>query len=176
MRIFDITKTQEINEKEIDYSLGYVVEDKLLKTHHKAEPAILAKSVEDIVAELKNQGIETEVGGDGKMYEVVKICPNGGKDVKEIEPIEPVTAKEAWDEYEDILVYVPYTAEELQERKLESFRNQRQPILTAFDKWEKAVLRGREKDDSTVMQWYRDLLDLKESAFENVPERVRYYS
>ena len=63
-----------------------------------------------------------------------------------------------------------------EEETKDYLRKHRQPLLLAFDKWEKAVLRGREEDDESVMQWYRDLLDLKESAFENVPERVRYYS
>ena len=56
-----------------------------------------------------------------------------------------------------------------------NLRIQREALLEAFDKWEKAVLRGREQDDYAIMLWYQDLLDLKESAFESVPERVKYY-
>lgn len=58
---------------------------------------------------------------------------------------------------------------------IENLRNKRAPLLLAFDKWEKAVLRGREEDSAEVMQWYQDLLDLVESAFENVPDRINYY-
>jgi len=54
-------------------------------------------------------------------------------------------------------------------------REQRSGLLMAFDKWEKAVLRGREVDDESVMQWYRKLLDLDESAFEDIPARVKYF-
>lgn len=54
-------------------------------------------------------------------------------------------------------------------------REKRKPLLDAFDKWEKAVLRNREKDDIIVMQWFNDLLDLKETAFEEIPERIGYY-
>lgn len=61
------------------------------------------------------------------------------------------------------------------EKVLERLRFKRKPLLIAFDKWEKAVIRGREEDSTEVMQWYQDLLDLKESAFENVPERINYY-
>ena len=61
----------------------------------------------------------------------------------------------------------PPTADELRAR--------REPLLEAFDKWEKAVLRGREQDSVVVMGWYQDLLDLVPSAFENIPERVQYY-
>lgn len=61
----------------------------------------------------------------------------------------------------------PPTADELRAR--------REPLLEAFDKWEKAVLRGREQDSVVVMGWYQDLLDLVPGAFENIPERVQYY-
>lgn len=58
---------------------------------------------------------------------------------------------------------------------IENLRNKRAPLLLAFDKWEKAVIRGREEDSVEIMQWYQDLLDLVESAFENVPDRINYY-
>lgn len=55
------------------------------------------------------------------------------------------------------------------------YRAKRTTLLSAFDKWEKAVLRGREQDDYIIMSWYRDLLELKESAFENIPTKIEYY-
>ncbi len=62
------------------------------------------------------------------------------------------------------------------EYNLNQLRKKRKLLLdNGFDPWEKAVLRGREADDSTIMLWYQDLKDLKESAFENIPERIRYY-
>lgn len=61
------------------------------------------------------------------------------------------------------------------EEVLERLRFKRKPLLIAFDKWEKAVIRGREEDSAEIMQWYQDLLDLVESAFENVPDRINYY-
>lgn len=54
-------------------------------------------------------------------------------------------------------------------------RAKREPLLEAFDKWEKAVIRHRENESDSIMAWYEDLLDLKESAFINIPERVKYY-
>ena len=54
-------------------------------------------------------------------------------------------------------------------------RAKRTPLLNAFDKWEKAVLRGREQDDYVIMSWYHDLLNLTETAFENIPLRIKYY-
>lgn len=65
--------------------------------------------------------------------------------------------------------------EKEQARLLTKKRNKRKSLLEAFDKWEKAVLRGREEENDSIMLWYYDLLDLKESAFENVPERIKYY-
>lgn len=59
--------------------------------------------------------------------------------------------------------------------RLNILRNERIPLLEAFDKWEKAVLRGRETDSIVIMGWYQNLLDLKAEAFDNIPERVRYY-
>ena len=70
---------------------------------------------------------------------------------------------------------MPYTENELQAKHVENLRQRRNPLLDAFDKWEKAVLRGRETDDETIMQWFNDLLDLKENAFADIPERINYY-
>lgn len=61
------------------------------------------------------------------------------------------------------------------ERTEELLREDRQPLLMAFDKWEKAVLRGREKDDLKIMTWYYLILDLDITAINNVPERIKYY-
>ncbi|MCM1130083.1 MAG: hypothetical protein NC310_00270 [Roseburia sp.] len=46
-----------------------------------------------------------------------------------------------------------------------------------FDKWEKAMLAGREVNDPLVYQWYNNLLDINttEEALQNIPERVAYY-
>lgn len=71
--------------------------------------------------------------------------------------------------------YLKIKVEKDREKALDELRYRRVKLLEAFDKWEKAVLRGRAEDDETVMAWYRDLLDLKAEAFESVPEAVRYY-
>ena len=61
------------------------------------------------------------------------------------------------------------------EEKLNQLRIKRKTLLEAFDLWEKGVLRGRATDDESIMQWYYNLLDLKEEAFENIPIAVQYY-
>ena len=92
MKIYNQDKTQELLD--IDKTKGKLISDRLLIHHDavKAEAGVLDH------------------------YEVIKEYPNGGKDVKEIWKVEPKAGKEAWDETEDILVYVPYTAEELKKQ------------------------------------------------------------
>lgn len=70
-----------------------------------------------------------------------------------------------------IAEYHTPTEEEIKE----TLRARRNYLLNGFDKWEKAVLREREFDDVMVMAWYRDLLDLKQSSFEEIPARIQYY-
>ena len=62
-----------------------------------------------------------------------------------------------------------------EEQRLAVLRTKREKLLTAFDKWEKAVLRFRESDSSDIMCWFYSLLNLDESAFVNIPDRVKYY-
>lgn len=90
--------------------------------------------------------------------EVLEIIENANKNGKIIQP--------SGNTFELVDKPVP-TADEL--------RLQREPLLEAFDKWEKAVLRNREQDSVVIMGWYQDILDLIPSAFENIPERIKYY-
>ena len=68
-----------------------------------------------------------------------------------------------------------FIVETSEEEQQDHLRNQRIALLNAFDKWEKAVLRGREIDSEEIMNWYESILDLEESAFVNVPQRINYY-
>lgn len=91
MRVFNEDKTQEL--KEYDLSKGHLELDKLFIRHHKA------------VEEIKEQW----------HYETIAEYPNGGKDVEKIIDVPYQAPQEAFDEYEDIYVYIPYTDEELEE-------------------------------------------------------------
>ena len=153
MSIFNQDKTQEIAQSEIDLSRGYLTADKLFIKHHES-----VEAVEEV-----------------SHYETVKEYPNGGKDVKKVIDTPGVEAREAYDEYEDIKIFVPYSDKEIEGRKKAQLRARRTSLLEAFDKWEKAVLRGREDDSADIMAWYNSLLNLEESAFGDVPERVEYY-
>ena len=93
MKIYNELKTQEL--KEYDLKKGYLKEDKIIIKTHEAQ-----KEVEEIVAEY----------------------PNGGKDVKIVidTPYQP--AKDAWNEYEDIQIYIPFSQEQLKEQKISELK------------------------------------------------------
>ncbi len=76
-----------------DLSLGRLVPDQLLIAHHPAEPEVQEQS----------------------HTEVTKTYPNGGKDLHRVIDTAYSPAKEAWDEYEDVMRYIPYTPQELEE-------------------------------------------------------------
>lgn len=76
-----------------DPSLGRLIPDRLFVAHH---PAV--KPVEEVYH-----------------YEVIARYPNGGKDIVKVIDTPGVPLSEAWDEYEDILRFIPYTPEEFAE-------------------------------------------------------------
>lgn len=88
MRIFDIN---DIELFEPDMTKGRTIKDKRFVTHHEAIEAV------------PEQG----------HYETTKEYPNGGKDVEWIIEVPGVKAQDAWDEYEEILRFVPFTELEL---------------------------------------------------------------
>lgn len=90
MKVYNQEKTEQLTA--YDLEKGYLVSDKMLKEHHEAVEA--KEAVYDRV--------------------LIKEYPSGGKEYKTILVSPAREAKEAWDEYEDIQVYIPYTEEELQ--------------------------------------------------------------
>jgi hypothetical protein len=99
MRIFD-QNGNELLQENIDYEKGYLTEDSLFVVHHEAVEAVPEEGHWKTIAEY----------------------PNGGKDVEWVVDVPGVEATEAWDEYEDILRYIPYTEEEIAERE-EAYKN-----------------------------------------------------
>lgn len=114
MKIYNRDKTQELKETEIDYTIGKLVDDKIATIHHEATEATVAKTAREQYDERKAAGEAVEEI-KGKLYRVTATYKNGGMDVEEITDIAAVPAKEAYDEYEDIKVYVPFTTDELRE-------------------------------------------------------------
>ena len=90
MRIFNESKTQELFS--YDAETGNLKPDKLLLKHHEAVFAT-----------------------EGVGHYQYNYYPNGGADRTWVWDVEPQEGKDAWDEYEDIMVYVPFTEEQLQE-------------------------------------------------------------
>lgn len=94
MRIFNENKTRELLS--YDKNLGYLKSDKLFIKHHEEQPYIADKG----------------------HYETIKEYENGGKDVKFIIYEKGQEYNAAYDEYEDIYVFVPYTEIELMQNKI----------------------------------------------------------
>ena len=93
MRILDKNGNQLT---EIDKAKGYLERDEIIVAHHKAVEAVAEEG----------------------HWETVKEYPNGGKDVAWIIDKAAVEAKEAWDEKEEILRFIEYTAAELAARRI----------------------------------------------------------
>ena len=70
------------------------------------------------------------------------------------------------------------TIDKIIEHKNE-LRAKRVPLLKAFDVYKSNVAYGvefeNEEQREEIVKWYGDLLHLEESAFEVIPERIRYY-
>ena len=96
MRILDENNVEITSP---DLSLGHLVEEEVFVAHHPA--------AEEVPEQWH--------------YETVYEYLNGGKDVVKVVDVPGVEAKDAWDEYETIKRYVPYTEEEL--AALEAKRN-----------------------------------------------------
>lgn len=93
MRILD-AEGCEIEDP--DWGIGHLVHEKLLVAHHPAEP--------------ERQRI-TRLDHDNPVH----VFPNGGKIVAEIVEQEYSPAVDAWDEFDDIMRYILYTPEELED-------------------------------------------------------------
>lgn len=99
-RIFNEDKTKEIAYEDIDWSKFTLKQDKLFIKHHEA----------------------TEKVEEQSHYEVIRVYDNGGKDVKKVIDVPKVEAKEAYDEYEDILVLKPLNEVESALRQIDDYK------------------------------------------------------
>ena len=146
MRIFNEEKTEELTSP--DLAQGYLKQDKLFIAHHDAQEEIQQQS----------------------HYEVIAEYPNGGKDLQEVIDVEYQPAKDAWDEYEDIQVYILYTEEEIAQIKAETLRTQRAaqcfPIVNRGALWYEKLT---EEQKSELSAWYEAWLDAPETGSE--PEK-----
>ena len=140
-RIFNETKTEELQNPDLMY--GYLKDDKLLIAHHDAQE------------EVKEQ----------TRLVLLHEYPNGGKEYEEVIDVPYQPAKEAWDEYEDIQVYTPYTAEELAQIQADGLRAQRAaqcfPIVNRGALWYEKLT---EEQKSELSAWYEAWLDAPQTG------------
>ena len=111
-----------LNQKDLeitqpDLTVGRLIPDKHFVCHHEA--------VQEVAEQFH--------------LEVKETYANGGHDMKKVIDVAYVPPQDAWDEYEDILRYVPFTAAEQAERNkpdklalfLETLTVAEQPQLSA---------------------------------------------
>lgn len=136
MRIFDETKTKEITNPDLEK--GYLQADKLLIAHHKAQEEVQEQKHEELLHEY----------------------PNGGKEYIEVIDVPYQPAKAAWDEYEDIQIYIPYTEEEIAQIKANEIRALR--VIECFPIVNRGVLwyeKLTEEQKLELSLWYEAWLD-----------------
>ena len=140
-KIYNQDKTIELIETEIDFENGYLKADKL-SVHHEA------------------------VEGKEAVYNVRREkLENGSVQIWKDLVTPAVEAKEAYDDYEDIQVYVRYTEEELKERKIAKLKAQRERECFAY------VNRGAVWYDSLTSEQRKEL-DVWYKAWLNVTETL----
>lgn len=98
MRIFDKNGVEIESPNLKD---GYLKDERLFIARHEATPAVQEKG----------------------HYETINEYPNGGKDVEWVVDVQAIEAKEAYDEYEDILRYVPYSLSERNEMRIQELKD-----------------------------------------------------
>lgn len=153
MRIYNQDKTQEIFDP--DLTKGKLVESTLFISHHPEQEKVEGKTAEEVAKALLEAG--EKVFLDEKKncwYRVKEEYKNGGRWVEKIDGIREVPKKEAWDEYEDIYVYVPYTEEELKDIERSSLQEkyipERSESLLVFAR--SYILENPPKDDESKLQ------------------------
>lgn len=142
MRVLDKTKTTELLE--YDLTKGYLREEKLFVTHHEAVAA----------------------SPERWHHELERVFENGGRSFKRVVDAPAVQARDAWDEYEDIQVYVPYTEQELAqiakakyEQRVEQLLRERYSLNA-----ELAILRQRDAKPTEFAAYNEYAEQCKEAA------------
>ena len=141
MRIFNQDKTQEITNP--DLTLGYLVNDRLFIAHHEATP------------EIKMQGhVEPFTNEFGLPDENFVI------------DVEYSPARGAWDEYENIQVYIPYTEEELNAKRIKDYEKFVEDLIRVKYSVsnELAILRQKETKPDEFKEYYEYAEQCKAAA------------
>ncbi len=147
MRIFNQEKTQEL--KNVDETKGYLINDKLFVKHIEPE---------------QEQG----------HYEIKKEYENGGKDVEWVVDVEGV---EEHDEFEDILVFVPFSQKELNQMEIDSLKSWFNEFYAKEEqKLRRLAFLSKQTDDQKDPQQQLDLLyvlaETKRKQIEELEKQV----
>lgn len=150
LKVYNELKTVVLNA--YDLSKGYLVDDIIFITHHSATEEVQEQSHMEVIAEY----------------------PNGGKDVREVIDVPYSPAKEAWDEYENIKVYIPYSEEEL--KRMQSQRYEKTVEMNIREKYslsqELAILRQRDSKSDEYAEYNAYCEECKVKAKREVYKEV----
>ena len=147
MRILN-EQDEEIQESDVNYTLGYLRPDQILKEHHDAIPEVKEEGHYYPETFYFMDGSQYKVDTEGENDPCVEpnedgvsfnyVAPKGeepreykGCDVKYIIDVEYQDAKEAYDEMEDIQRYKLYTEEELRENAINQANAEKEEKLSA---------------------------------------------
>lgn len=93
-------------------------------------------------------------------YEVIKEYENGGKDVEKVVDVEGKPGRDAYEETEDILVYIPYTDAELQRIEDEKTYSE----LNTWFNWYDMQVNQYERTKRLGTEFDRDIVALDTEA------------
>lgn len=108
MRVFNQDKTVELFFYDLDN--GFLQQDKLFVAHHPQVDEVKEVSHAVVVAEY----------------------PNGGKEIETVIDVPYQPHQDAYDEYEDILVYSPFTEEMTKEKRVSEIKERLSQLSEDF--------------------------------------------
>lgn len=170
MRVFNQDKSSPLFT--FDLSKGKLQEDKLFIKTHEAIEAAPGKTAEEQAKELEATGQQV-LRKNGKIFSIEKIYENGGRSLKELKDIPSIEGKAAWDEYEDIYVYIPFTAEEQQKHDTDLIRSRREfECFSVVDRgklWYEGLTAAQLEE---LKAWYQAWLDAPQTGV--IPDSLEW--
>lgn len=144
IKYYDVNDN-EIQESDIDYSLGYLeYETKVIK-HHEAQVAQPEENHYEVAAFYFEDGTSLQIKSQNDPH-IMKTNPEKGIfgyadqgenkilrgiDLKTVVDKKAVSPREAWDETESFYRYIPYTSEEVAQKKVEKEKQEQQQEFLA---------------------------------------------
>ena len=141
MEVYNKEKTQIISD--YDLSKGRLERD---------ERTIYHEAVKEVVEQFH--------------YEVVKEYENGGKDEEKVVDVKGVPGRDAYEETEDIYVFIPYTDEELKKKEDEILYSE----LSAWFDWYDIQVSQYERSKRLEITFDRDIATLDAEAVQKAEQ------